>query len=385
MSAAEHLLIHVTTTDISLELLLGPQLRAFADAGYRVAGASAPGPYVEQLEADGIEHIPLQHATRSMAPRRDALALGELRSIFRRHAPSIVHTHNPKPGVYGRLAAKAARVPVIVNTVHGLYAQPEDRLSKRAVVYSLERLASLASDAELVQNPEDIPVLRRLGIPERKLTLLGNGVDLDRFRPRDSAAIRRRTRSELGLADDDLAIGVIGRLVKEKGYDEVFAAARALSTSHPTARFVVVGPHDPEKADGVTTQELDAFAADTRSLVLGLRHDVERIYPALDLYLLASHREGFPRSAMEAAAAGLAIVATDIRGCRQVVDHGSTGLLVPPRNAVALASAVARLVDDDALRRQMGTAAAAKADAEFDQQRVIDITLDTYARLLSGR
>src|SRR4051794_24134287 len=175
------LLLHVTTTDMSLELLLGPQLEAFADAGFRVVTASATGSYVGALAARNLEHIPLKHATRSLRPWEDGQALVELTRLFRRLRPTIVHTHNPKPGIYGRLAARAARVPIIVNTVHGLYAQPTDQWTKRLAVYSLERLAASCSQAELVQNPEDMDVLRRLRIPERKLTFLGNGVDLRRF------------------------------------------------------------------------------------------------------------------------------------------------------------------------------------------------------------
>lgn len=147
--------------DISLTLLLLPQLRAFAEAGYEVIGVSAPGDSVAQLEAAGIRHVALKHSTRSNAPWRDVLAMFEFWRLCRRLRPTIVHTHNPKPGVYGRIAARLAGVPVIVNTVHGLYALPEDPWPKRAIVYALERLASLFSDAELFQNPEDLPVLRR--------------------------------------------------------------------------------------------------------------------------------------------------------------------------------------------------------------------------------
>src|SRR3954452_16250373 len=101
-------LLHVTTTDISLELLLGPQLRAFRDAGYEVHTASAPGPYVTGLEADGIRHHALTHSTRAVSPGHDLRVFGEVRRLFRRLEPTIVHTHNPKPGVFGRLAARAA-------------------------------------------------------------------------------------------------------------------------------------------------------------------------------------------------------------------------------------------------------------------------------------
>ncbi|MCB1258517.1 MAG: glycosyltransferase, partial [Microthrixaceae bacterium] len=181
----------MTTADISLELLLGPQLSAFIDAGYEVIGMSAPGPFVPAIEARGVTHVPLANATRSMAPHKDLLAIGELTKAFKELEPDIVHTHNPKPGLYGRIAARAARVPVIVNTVHGLYAQPEDRLRKRLPIYTLERIASTCSHAELVQNEEDLETLASvLRVPRSKLALLGNGVDLGRFNT-DGAADKR--------------------------------------------------------------------------------------------------------------------------------------------------------------------------------------------------
>lgn len=379
------LLVHLTTTDISLELLLGPQLRAYRDAGFDVVGVSAPGPFTEQLAADGIRHVPLRNATRAMAPHRDVAALGELVGVFRSLRPTIVHTHNPKPGLYGRLAARAARVPVIVNTVHGLYATPDDRFAKRAVVYSLERIAATVSHAELLQNPEDVPVLRRLRVPAAKVQVLGNGVDLTRF---DAAAIdparRAALRCEWGIGPDDVVVGLVGRLVWEKGYREVFEAARRLRSRVPNLRFVIVGPTDFDKSDAITAADVAAAEALGTVTFLGHRNDVEELYGAFDCYALASYREGFPRSAMEAAACGLPIVATDIRGCRQVVDHGVNGLLVPARDAAALADAIERLAVDGPQRRAMADAAVVKARAEFDQQRVIDITLATYRRLLAA-
>ena len=373
-------LLHVTTTDSSLELLLGPQLRAFRDAGYEVHTASAPGPFVAGLTADGIVHHPLRHATRAFALGHDAGAAAELYRLFRRLRPDIVHTHNPKPGVYGRMAARAARVPLVVNTQHGLYAQPTDRPARRLPVYVLERLAAACSDIELVQNPEDLETLARLRVPRRKLRLLGNGVDLDRFEPQP-ADVRKAARAELGVDDDGTVIvGAVGRLVWEKGYAELFAAAKRLLSRRQDLVVVVVGPFDGVKGDPLTPEDVAAAeAAGVR--FLGHRDDPERLYAAFDIYVLASYREGFPRSAMEAAASALPIVATDIRGCREVVDHGRTGLLVPTRDAAALETAIHRLADDIPTRHRMGEAAAAKARAEFDQRRVIARTLDAYARL----
>jgi glycosyltransferase involved in cell wall biosynthesis len=375
-------LFHVTTVDMSLVLLLGPQLRAFAEAGMEVVGVSAPGPFVPQLEAWGIRHEPLRHATRSTALGQDMMALAELWRLFRRLKPDIVHTHNPKPGLYGRAAARAAGVPGVVNTVHGLYASPEDRASRRAVVYALERAASLCSGAELVQNPEDFDVLARLGIPRDKLVLLGNGIDLERFRPAADEDGRRRARAVLGVNVEAVVVGTVGRLVRQKGLPELFAAAERLRSTHPDVVFVVVGGSDPDKADAISSEELAAAGRRGRIVFTGSRDDMEDVYRGFDLFVLPSHREGFPRSAMEAAATGLPVIATDIRGCRQVVSHGKTGLLVPLRDPVRLASAIEELVVDSALRRRMGTAGRSKAEGEFDDRAVVSKTLEAYERVL---
>jgi len=374
-------LIHLTTTDISLALLLQPQLEAFSEAGFEVIGMSAPGPYVRGLQQRGIRHEPVTHFTRRMAPHRDALAFGQLRRAFRRLKPDIVHTHNPKPGVFGRLAARSAGVPAVVNTVHGLYALPSDRRAKRWVVYGLERLAAKCSHAELVQNVEDIPVLERLGISSPKVRLLGNGIDLARFDATAGRATRRPTREELGFDDETIVVGAVGRLVAEKGYRELFAAARALKATAPNLALVVIGPSDTDKRDAISAEELnEARASGVR--LLGERRDVERLYGAMDVFVIASWREGFSRSGMEAAAMGLPVIATDVRGCRQVVDDGRTGMLIPLRNPEAIADAIRRLATDNELRSKMGDAGIELARREFDQQRVIDITLATYDEVL---
>jgi glycosyltransferase involved in cell wall biosynthesis len=368
---------------MSLALLLGPQLRAFSEAGMEVVGVSAPGPWVDELTSWGIRHEPLAHATRSMAVGEDILALGELTSLFRRLRPDIVHTHNPKTGVYGRLAARLARVPVVVNTVHGLFATPDDSFTRKAIVYGLERAASTCSRAELVQNAEDIATLSRLRVPERKLVLLGNGVDLDRFRPYPAQGVAH-ARHALGLGEASVVVGVVGRLVWQKGFHELFAAAKVLKQKHPEVAFVVVGPREPTKGDGLSAADVSTAEEMGNVIFLGERRDMEALYPAFDMLVLPSYREGFPRSAMEASACGIPVVATDIRGSRQVVEHDTTGLLVPVRDAEALADAIGALAIDPERRRAMGRAARKRAEAEFDERRVVSITLDVYRRLLGN-
>ena len=372
-------LVHLCTTDVSLDWLLGPQLRAFAAAGFEVIGMSAAGPHVANLEAMGIRHVAVPSFTRSSDTLQDLKAFAQLVSLLREVKPDILHTHNPKPGVLGRIAGRLARVPLVVNTQHGLYAQPSDRWQRRLPVYVAERVAAAFGHLELVQNPEDVDTLvHRLRIPARRVRLLGNGIDLSRFDPsarRDHARAERR--SSWGVGDDDVVVGVVGRLVREKGIVELFEAAHRLRTSHPRVRFVIVGPTDEGKADAIDNASVERAVADG-VVFTGARTDMPECYSAFDVFLTASWREGFPRSAMEAAAMGLPTVATDIRGNRQVIDDGVTGVLVAVRDASALSAAVADLADDAERRRAMGTAAQARAVEHFDQQRVIDISLAAY-------
>jgi glycosyltransferase involved in cell wall biosynthesis len=369
---------HLTTVDMSLWFLLRAQLFGARDSGYDVIGISAPGPWVAALEAEGIRHVPLHSSTRAADPLADLRAARELWGVLRRERPTVLHTHNPKTGLYGRVLGRLGGIPAVVNTVHGLYATEDDPLAKRALVYSLEAVASRFADVELVQNPEDLALLRRLHIGGRA-RLLGNGVDLRRFDPaRWSADDRRRVRAEIGATDDQVVVGTVARLVAEKGYPELFTAVAALD--HDRYVLVCVGGDDPDKPDALPRATVDAArVAGVR--FLGHRDDVDALYAGMDLFVLASHREGFPRAAMEAAASGLPVIATDVRGCRQVVDPEVTGLLVPVRNPRALAAAIARVGDDDALRARMAAAARQRAEAEFDERAIVRRVLDTYAEV----
>ena len=381
MNTARRRLVHLTTTDISLEWLLAPQLAAFQAAGYEVIAMSSPGPHVAAIEAIGVRHVGIPSLSRAGSLPNDWRAVRELRHALRAESVDILHTHNPKTGVLGRIIGRSLRIPVIVNTQHGLYAQRSDRRRKRWPVYTLERIAAACSDAELVQSGEDAETLvQRLKVPAAKVSVLGNGIDLGRF---DPAAVdpqrRMELRREWGI-DDELVVLVVGRLVLEKGLAEVEQLAASLH-GHTAVRFVVVGPTDAVKADAVD-EGLLARAKANGVHFAGQRSDMPECYAAADIFLTASHREGFPRAAMEAGAMGLPIIATDIRGCREVVVHGHNGILAPVRNPSALFGGLMLLVDDPLRRTQIAARARPYACAHFDQQKVIDITLATYLRLL---
>jgi len=372
---------HLTTVASSLRYLLRAQLVGALDAGHEVIGISAPGEDVGYLTELGVRHIPLPGSTRSFSVRSDLQAAAALGRIVRKERVDLLHTHNPKPGLYGRVVGRLVRVPIIVNTVHGLYATETDPWTKQAVVYGLEAVASRFSHAELVQNEEDVDTMRRLRLaPARRLQHLGNGVDLDRFAASDPIA-RQTLRAELGVDDDTVVVGVVARLVAEKGYRELFEAVPRL----PEGCLVVcIGPDDPERPDALPRPVIDGARTDGVRFC-GFQADPERWYHAMDLFVLPSYREGIPRAAMEAAASGLPIVATDVRGCRQVVRDGDNGLLVPARDASALADALTRLVGDAERRRAMGIRSRKLAEERFDERRIVATVLATYERLEAER
>jgi glycosyltransferase involved in cell wall biosynthesis/ribosomal protein S18 acetylase RimI-like enzyme len=373
---------HVTTVDLTARFLLLGQLRRLREEGFDVVSVSAPGPWMADLEAEGIRHVPWPHATRSWNLGSDIRAFGELRNIFRRERFDLVHTHNPKPGILGRVAARLAGVPAVINTVHGLYATPDDPPAKRLAVLGLERFAAQFSDLELYQSEEDLIWARRIGLVRgSKGVLLGNGTDLSRF---ESTAVDperlARLRGDLRIREGALVVGTVGRLVAEKGYRELFAAARGIRARRPQVQFLVVGLPDTDKADAITRSEMQRARKDV--VFAGWREDVRDLYALMDVFVLPSWREGVPRSAIEAAAMGRAMVLTDIRGCREVVRDGIEGLLVPPRDPGRLAEAIESLLENGTARDRMGRAARARAEERFDERRVADTVVECTREVL---
>ena len=285
-------LMVVTTIDMSLQLLLGYQLRRFVDEGFEVIGVSAPGPFVEALRGSGVRHVAVPTLTRSWTPLKDLEATATMFKLFRRERPDIVHTHTPKSGVLGRLAGRLARVPVIVNTVHGLYGSETLSAGQSRIVLAAERLASRLSDHELFQSREDFDYALATGMVRAdRATWLGNGVDLVRFDPAevDRAKVEELRRS-WGAGPSDVVVGTVGRLVREKGYPEFFESARTIGASRTDVRFVAVGPEEPSKSDGLGTALIERATRDG-VVFHGAGIDMPAIYAAFDIFVLASRAD----------------------------------------------------------------------------------------------
>jgi glycosyltransferase involved in cell wall biosynthesis len=377
---------HVATAAMSLRYLLCGQLEAIQESGYAVTGVSSPGADAAALADAGIVHAPVP-MTRRVTPFRDAVSLARLYRTMRRGRFAIVHTHTPKPGLLGQLAARAAGVPVVVNTLHGFYFHERMPALQRRFYVAMERLAARCSDLVLSQNEEDVETALRLGIARPgQIRLLGNGIDVRRF---DPARLDRRerlaARAALGIAADAPVVGFVGRLVAEKGVPELLDAARVLVRRVPGLRVLLIGGTDREKADHLGPAAAAARGIEDVCVFAGVRQDMPELYAAMDVFALPSHREGFPRAPMEASAMRVPCVVTDVRGCRQAVAHGRNGLLVPPGDASALAEALLALLQDPIRARRLGEDGRRRALAEFDERRVFARVVEEYERLLRER
>jgi glycosyltransferase involved in cell wall biosynthesis len=368
------LVVHLTTVPISLEKLLIAELLEVQRLGLRVVGMSAPGPEVAAIEAAGVTHVAVDSLTRSWALRSDLMAFRKLVSELRRIRPDVLHTHTPKAGVMGRVAGRLLGVPVVVNTVHGLWASPDDPARKRLPVLVVEGTAGRCSHAELYQNPEDAALLRRW-VGARRQTVVGNGTDLTRFR--FDAGERARCRTAWGIADDEVVVLGVGRQVAEKGIVEFCSAVTEVRARGRKVRGIWVGPPDDSRGRWRASPAEEAAVH-----FAGHVDDMPAVYSAADVFALPSFREGFPRSAMEAAACGRPLVLTDIRGSREIGTDGLDVLVVPPRDAAALAHAIDRLVTTPELRAELAARIQARA-AMFDQRRIAHASIVAYRQVAS--
>lgn len=361
-----------------------PFMQPYLDRGWEVYGITPPGPRIRALERAGVRWLP-HRVERRISLRTDIMGSRGLYQQFREHRFDIVHAHNAKTGILARLVAAAARVPVIVHTHHGLIYSMQTPAVRRAGAAALERVASEVSDRIFVQSEDDYRTLRSTGgAPDRVLELVGNGIDLERFDSgRFDASERARLRRALGVAENDVLFFSAGRLVNEKGFNELFEAHARATARDKRIRLAVAGPEDHERGLGIAGQTLDR-ARRAGALLLGERSDMPVLYAASDVVVLASWREGIARVLMEGAAMGKPLLASDARGCGLVVRPG-WGFIVPTKNAAALSDRMLELAADARLRAEIGAHNARAARELYDLKRVLGRIEASYLELLGNK
>lgn len=355
-----------------------PIARAARDAGYDVAVATRVAAHGEAIRAEGFRLIPLARLGRSMGnPLRELSGLLEVVGVYRRERPDIVHHVALKPAIFGSLAARIAGVRRCVNGIAGLGSIFSSQSAKARLLRPLVKLAfrlllNRDGAAVIVQNPDDGRLLTGGGLvdPARLTLIKGSGVDLARFaatpEPADGAPVAT----------------LVSRMLWDKGVGVLVEAARLLRARGVPLRVRLAGTPDPENMGSIPEEQLRAWRDEGVVEWIGFCDDVPGLWRDSHIAVLPSwYGEGVPKSLLEAAAAARPMIAVDGPGLREVVTDGETGLLVPARDAAALAGALQRLAEDAALRRRMGEAARRRAEREFGEAAVAEATLALYRQL----
>lgn len=370
--AGKRLLIVVNTDWFFLSHRL-PLALAAREAGADVTVVATDTGRADEIRSAGLAFEDAQMSRMGTNPLREARTLVRLIRLFRRHRPDVVHLVATKALVYGGLAARATGVRGVVSAVTGAgYALGDGRNpALQRLVRGLLRLVLRRSAVVVFQIDADLDHYLRHGLvrPERSLLVRGVGVDPDLW-----TAIPEPT---------DPVVMLAARLIAEKGVATFAEAARQLRPRFPDARFVLVGALDPDVPSAVSTAQLDGWVSEGLVEWGGHRSDMHAALAECQVFVLPSfHNEGVPKVLVEAAATGRAVVASDIAGCRAVVDDGRTGLLVPPRDPARLAGAIGRLLADPWTRHRMAAAARAEAVERFHESELTEQMLDAYRTAL---
>ena len=347
-------------------------------AGYEVSVAAEVTGMQAEIEAAGIRVYPIPRLRGLHNPIREFKSLARIIGIYRRIRPDVVHHVTIKNIFLGTLAARLTGVSGIVNAFSGLgyvfYGRTWKAFFLRTMICTLMRITLRGSHIRyILQNDDDLADLERLKILTREQSVLirGSGVDPEEFQPTHEAT-----------SDGPLNVLLATRLLWSKGLAQYVAAARALKSQGLNARFIIVGRLDPRNPDHVPPKQMQEWVDEGAVEWWGHRSDMPKVLAGADIVCLpALHGEGLPRVLLEAAACGCPVVASDVRGCREICRDNLNGLLVPPDDVASLTEAFSKLLQDQPLRERMGQAGRAIVVREFTAEQVAQQTLEVYSGL----
>jgi glycosyltransferase involved in cell wall biosynthesis len=374
-------LIRITTVPMSLHYLLRGQLEFMQQQGFEVLAVSADGPEREQIQALGIRHL-VNPFTRKITPIKDLICLWQLIRLFKKIKPDIVHTHTPKAGLLGMLAARICGVPLRIHTVAGLPLM-ETTGFKRWLLMQTERI-TYACAHRVYPNSYGLLqfITKQWKVKSGKFKVIGkgssNGIDTTFFSrsAMDEAQIKR-IKLQYHLPEEAFIFCFIGRVVKDKGMRELIAAFKKLQVDHPTIYLLVVGPLEQE-LDPLNADDLHFLQNDRQVIMTGFQEDVRPWLMLSDVFVFPSYREGFPNVVMQAACMELPCIVTDINGCNEIIQHNESGLIVPVKDSSALYVAMQQLFSDETLRKTFAKKSREYVVANFEQQVLWQNLLEEY-------
>ena len=376
-------LIRTSTVPGSLNTFCRGLLRELQEKeGYEVVAVSSPGPELDEVaDREGVKTIAVP-MERHISPLKDVVSLWRLIRAFRRERPQMVHSITPKAGLLSMMAAWVCRVPVRLHTFTGLVFPTATGLKRKVLMFT-DRL-TCACATHIVPEGEGVrDDLIKNRITDKPLRVLGygniRGIDLGRFDP-DSPEVRSAAS---GIRKEGLFTFVfIGRLVRDKGIDELVAAFSKLNKDRPETRLVLVGGMESD-LDPLLPETLAEVESNPAIEAVGRQADVRPWLVASDALVFPSYREGFPNVVIEAGAMGLPSIVTDINGSREIIVDGKNGVVIPPRDAYALKKAMRAFIDDSQQRREMAAQARQMIASRYEQSFVRRCLEDYYREILN--
>jgi len=377
-------LIRITTVSMALTTLLKGQLR-FMNQYYDVLGVSTGSNGLNDVaKYEGIKTKGLA-MTRSITPFKDLKSLYLLYKLFKKEKPFIVHTHTPKAGTLGMLAAKIAGVPNRLHTIAGLPLL-ESHGAKRVLLDTVEKI-TYACASRIYPNSfglKDIIVKSNFTNPLKiKVIEKGstNGIDTDHFnRELLNKSQLESLKKSLGINENNLVFIFIGRIVKDKGINELINTFVKLNKKYPSIRLILVGPF--ENHLNPLDSSSNKYIENHKSIIyVGYQNDVRPYFAIADVLGFPSYREGFPNVVMQAGSMGLASIVTNINGCNEIIEDGVNGLIIPPKNENALFKAMEFMVNNPEKRLQMANLSRLKIVTNYQQKLIWNALLKEYQSL----
>ena len=375
----------LSAIDVTLKKQLLPLVDEMINQGWKVHCICSHGQYIDDLREQGYD-ITTTNISRSFNPFKHLITITKLYKIFKKERFDVVHVHTPVASLVGRLAAYFSGTSLVIYTAHGFYFHDEMHHFKRWFFIFLEKIFGLITDFIFTQSKEDfLSAIRKRIIKKDKILCIGNGVDIERFNP-SKYLQNHPLKLSLGIPENAFVVGMICRLVKEKGIEDFLEAAKILHSDNPEIYFMLVGERVSSEHSESVEKIIEHSKLELRDnlILTGLRSDIPELISIMNLFCLPSWREGMPRTIIEAMMMQKPVVATNIRGSREEVVDEVTGFLVPTHNEERLARAIKKIYANPSLALNMGIAGREKALKNYDESKIIALQINKIKELFQA-
>ena len=381
-------LLHITTVPMTLGFLSG-QVGYMKQQGLKINALSSPGELLDKFAEREQVSVYAVEMPRRITPIKDLFAILQLWQSISKIRPQIVHAHTPKGGLLGTISAWLARIPIRIYHMRGLPLMTATGYKRWLLWWSEKIACTLAHQVFCVSHSlREVAISENLCPADKIKVLLGgssNGVDATTRFNRSSLALdtRQEIRRKYGIHTNAVVVGFVGRIVRDKGIEELATAWKILREEFLDVHLLIVGPFEPQ--DPISSDVEDLLKSDPRIHLVGMDWNTPPLYAAMDILTLPTYREGFPNTPLEAAAMQLPVVATRIPGCIDAVQDHVTGLLVPPRDAEGLTEAIRLYLQHPELRDQHGKAGRDRVVLSFRQEAIWEALYQEYIRLIKAK